>query len=831
MPGGRKIDKIHAIQYNKIVIISADMDPSPDFIELLSHIGEVGRKNCCEQITEVLKRVSSLCGADGCVLWLWTEFGTARRRLFPMTEWFRDQDTGFLGFLDEDSETAWQVKQGEAACFSPCERSVLPWRAVDPEFAKSNHVDSYCVIPVRWPEQSVERGTTAGAVNFYRYGARAFSDADFAVARQMASLLFQLTTDLSNRHAFELLRSVDQVLHRQAPRIEQPDPFSSSFEHKLTQLLNLVLTTFRCLEGSVYLQHPNGMETCIRRMAQVWPWKTGSKKSYEPEEGLTGYCFANKTPVCVFDLRRVKDDSDSAARTHWTEPIDVLAPVPGQERADGMLPPLAFLAVPIIDAGFVLGVLRCSVVRSAPYYFTPQQVKLLCMVANQAADWCGGTFRLWRAHQYVERMSRLNLRARESVDNHSRHNSVLYQQALETVAGAVPEAHSYCLRLLDPTKSRLKFECHYPDLDSRWNSRVADRQRSTSLSLQYKTGEASAAADAFNQKIVVVVSTFKNSVYKNLFFEEETDALVVAPVSCGSDRYGTIEVRFRLGEHISPHAVSMMRLLGQQLGLYIYLGERVEELDKSKTKLNTTVEVQREALETMEHQINSPLIKAMMKANYLSRELLAGRTVPHPELTRELLGLTGLIRQSKRVAASMDIFVALARYQRLNIQPIVLTEKTLSQRLTSAIHELNAADGRKVEFQIDSPELLRFPVLYLDVDLLDQMLDNLFDNAEKYGALNSKAVISYGITHQERFFYVSVASKGLPVTPQRASKLTERGERLDQAIRSGQEGHGLGLYIVNNIMKAHDGRLEILPTDKSGTTNFRLLFPIGPRRT
>jgi signal transduction histidine kinase len=179
----------------------------------------------------------------------------------------------------------------------------------------------------------------------------------------------------------------------------------------------------------------------------------------------------------------------------------------------------------------------------------------------------------------------------------------------------------------------------------------------------------------------------------------------------------------------------------------------------------------------------------------------------------------------------MDLFVALARREKLPVKAQALNAQILDTRLGNAVRVLNAMGARRVEFTIAPAGLEQFPLVYLDLDLLDQMLDNLFDNAEKYGTPGSEATISYGETHKGKYFFISVASRGLPVSPQRAQTLAERGQRSDQAIRSGQGGHGLGLYIVKRIMEAQDGWLEILPTDNRGITDFRLLFPTGAKRS
>ena len=70
-----------------------------------------------------------------------------------------------------------------------------------------------------------------------------------------------------------------------------------------------------------------------------------------------------------------------------------------------------------------------------------------------------------------------------------------------------------------------------------------------------------------------------------------------------------------------------------------------------------------------------------------------------------------------------------------------------------------------------------------------------------------------------------MTNEGLEVKREEASKLKQRGYRADQAIWVTGEGSGIGLWIVDEIMKAHGGRLAITPT-QNGVTDVRLVFTV-----
>ena len=108
-------------------------------------------------------------------------------------------------------------------------------------------------------------------------------------------------------------------------------------------------------------------------------------------------------------------------------------------------------------------------------------------------------------------------------------------------------------------------------------------------------------------------------------------------------------------------------------------------------------------------------------------------------------------------------------------------------------------------------------------------MDNLLDNAGKYSFARTTVTAKGGVTRRnnETCFYLAVVNRGFEIPPPERSKLIERGYRGTKAILSTGEGAGIGLWIVDKIMRAHGGWLEILPTNERGLNEFRLLFRTG----
>jgi sigma-B regulation protein RsbU (phosphoserine phosphatase) len=110
-----------------------------------------------------------------------------------------------------------------------------------------------------------------------------------------------------------------------------------------------------------------------------------------------------------------------------------------------------------------------------------------------------------------------------------------------------------------------------------------------------------------------------------------------------------------------------------------------------------------------------------------------------------------------------------------------------------------------------------------DADRLAQLIGNLVVNAMAYGSPGSPVTVSSTI--ESDTFTVGVHNQGSPIPPALQPGLFQpmaRGTAAGSASRS----VGLGLYIVNEIARAHRGRAEVESTEVLGTT-FRAVLPRG----
>jgi signal transduction histidine kinase len=305
-------------------------------------------------------------------------------------------------------------------------------------------------------------------------------------------------------------------------------------------------------------------------------------------------------------------------------------------------------------------------------------------------------------------------------------------------------------------------------------------------------------------------------------------ARIVAPISSGEKMFGVLDVRAFEPGGLPRYAEIFTDLLARQLGLYHFLAMEIQELNRTQKELKNSFAIQQRVYEDFQHQMKTPVMTAhqLVQAavcSFNSKRLVLG----------ELSALRGVCRKAERVAANMGLFAALAREDPIKVNWKILRYDQIVQTLSDSTedHAVMVPPDWDLRFITDTESLqvLETTPVYADPALMEQALGNLLDNAGKYSYLHTTVTAKGGVTRRnsDLCFYIAVVNRGFEISVSERNKLTERGYRGTKATFSTGEGAGIGLWIVDRIMRAHGGWLEILPTNERGFNEFRLLFRSG----
>jgi two-component system sensor histidine kinase KdpD len=126
--------------------------------------------------------------------------------------------------------------------------------------------------------------------------------------------------------------------------------------------------------------------------------------------------------------------------------------------------------------------------------------------------------------------------------------------------------------------------------------------------------------------------------------------------------------------------------------------------------------------------------------------------------------------------------------------------------------------GFTVECEIE-PDL---PAALFDHDALDQILDNLLDNAEKHTRSVEDRLVTVTARHDDDWLRIEVADNGPGIPRSQRRAMFRPFDRAEDAV--GRPGLGLGLAVARSLARAQGGELELAGKDSPGAT-FVLTLP------
>ena len=108
--------------------------------------------------------------------------------------------------------------------------------------------------------------------------------------------------------------------------------------------------------------------------------------------------------------------------------------------------------------------------------------------------------------------------------------------------------------------------------------------------------------------------------------------------------------------------------------------------------------------------------------------------------------------------------------------------------------------------------------LWVDVDLMSKVMFNLLSNAIKHSSRGGKIQLESNM--EENSVVLSVKDFGEGISPENQSKVFDPFFQIGNGNKGGMFGSGIGLNLVQYVVKLHFGKIWLESTPGQGTTFF-----------
>ncbi|MEQ8208254.1 MAG: ATP-binding protein [Lacipirellulaceae bacterium] len=798
-------------------------------------------------ITDLLRVATKSLGACGCVLWARQPASTAHgpSHLFVLTAWFPfDTPFAMYDLSVSDSASGQALVTNEVVIEVDVRQSGGETPAL--RFFDKHGIRSMLAAPITLSE-GVE-----GTLNFYKSEREALFDESLDPRKAMATAtaLSKVYQALRSRESSSLLSKIEAIIQQHDYHPSDPDKSAVS-KNLLHSCATAIANSFRSLEVSVFLENPLQSSGTYNLHATTWQDWCEKTQTYSADSrsGLTGWVLSNRESIRLFDLSNFERDKERIRQQYenleWHRSMQFLNAVRKKlnlQKSEN-LPPVSFMASPIVAGNRLLGAIRVCAAKSGPYYFSEADSELLLTAAGLIGHYWHE--RLSRRiierdsvlfQGIVDHVGELNKVVKKNVAkavvSHSRYS--LFNLALEKLNPPLQNASGYAVRSLKtpvPVKRR----------ESETTSAIANNDATLVLM----------KGDAFAQSIVPSKAASSKSVDCRIYNATKLASPNCRPLSL--DRDSRINIYKEIGEEIegmsSPvlagdtlqavfdvfiaddtqshqHASTISELIGEQLGLYLELDEQIDRfrtaqsaLRKSLSESRKLERQRRRALEDLAHQLKNPLEQAKRKSEFIVD------TSSSPSTSS--LEMRGLCRRAWRVANGMRFLAELQDRKSITTTKQSPDPDVVYRLICTLLEdaELLSESYMNISYRVD-PGGFNYEVfggVEMDMALLEQALINVIDNAYKYSFQDTTIKVRASRTRSSRLA-LSISSTGLSLSGQEIALCKQREWRSEDAENVTSEGSGIGLWVVDEIMVAHGGHLEIVPTDSSHRTDVKLIF-------
>lgn len=224
------------------------------------------------------------------------------------------------------------------------------------------------------------------------------------------------------------------------------------------------------------------------------------------------------------------------------------------------------------------------------------------------------------------------------------------------------------------------------------------------------------------------------------------------------------------------------------------------------------LEMRKDFIANASHELKTPItiIRGFAETLHDNHDL-------PPEIMEDVT--SKIVKNCERMATLVRDLLALADIENIPASRLsTFNVFDLANKVKNTLLEVH----EDAEILIESEDVKNLEIR-ADYDLIEMAFINLMQNAIKYS--NPPAHVEVQLSRSDKDLLIRISDRGIGIPKADIARIFERFYRVDKARSRKVGGSGLGLSIVENIIKKHSGRIEVTSEVGVGTT-FTITMPI-----
>ena len=283
---------------------------------------------------------------------------------------------------------------------------------------------------------------------------------------------------------------------------------------------------------------------------------------------------------------------------------------------------------------------------------------------------------------------------------------------------------------------------------------------------------------------------------------------------------GTIVINKKYYQLLLPKSYRIGYLLAwfATILIIIYIITKMSEYKRNEAKNKKLYQMakEREQLKTdfianMSHELRTPLNIITSASMLLEMKSNKEETVSSEYILDKLSHIN---QSSNRLRRLINNLIDISKFDSGFIECKCKNENIVYV-VEDIVHEVvDYAKEKNIELIFDTEE--EEIISFIDKEKIERVILNLLSNAIKFTNENGK--IEVYMKSDDNFIYITIKDNGIGISKEKIDHIFQRFYQVDNLLSRGSEGSGIGLCIVDEIIRMHGGKINIESEINKGTT-------------